>query len=230
MSTTFTPPLAPPLLRSGRPLVISDCDEVLLHMVAPFRDWLGESQGINFALDTHDFFNSMRHKASGELVDPKEIWRLLGGFFDTEMPRQQPIEGAVAAIKTLAQDADVVVLTNLVDHRQQARTLQLADHGINVRVFTNQGPKGPALKAILDEYRPSAAVFIDDLAQHHGSAAEITPEVMRLHLCGEPLLAPHIPCALKAGHAHARIDTWNHALPWLLERLHGENNAPDTAV
>ena len=23
-----------------RPLIISDCDEVLLHMVAPFKDWL----------------------------------------------------------------------------------------------------------------------------------------------------------------------------------------------
>ena len=28
--------------RTGRPLVVTDCDEVLLHMVAPFRDWLGE--------------------------------------------------------------------------------------------------------------------------------------------------------------------------------------------
>ena len=92
-------------------------------------------------------------------------------------------------------------------------------------MFTNQGPKGPALKAILDEYQPSRAVFIDDLAQHHGSAAEITPDVSRLHLCGEPLLAPHIACALKAGHAHARIDNWEHALPWLLGRLHGEPDA-----
>ena len=209
---------------SGRPLVISDCDEVLLHMVAPFRDWLGETQGVSFSLDSHDFSRAMRLKATGELVDPKEIWRLLGAFFDTEMPRQQPITGSVAAMRKLAEDADVVVLTNLVDHRQQARTLQLADHGINVRVFTNQGPKGPALKAILDEYQPSRAVFIDDLAQHHGSAAEITPQVMRLHLCGEPLLAPHIPCAHKAGHAHARIDTWDHALPWLQARLHGEHH------
>jgi hypothetical protein len=43
--------------------------------------------------------------------------------------------------------------------------------------------------------------------------------VTRLHLCGEPLLAPHIACAHEAGHAHARIDDWDRALPWLLERL-----------
>ena len=220
---------APPLLRSGRPLVISDCDEVLLHMVAPFRDWLGETQDVSFSLDTHDFSKAMRHSVTGELVAQKDIWRLLSTFFDTEMARQLPIAGSVKAMQTHAQDADVVVLTNLMDTHNHARTLQLADHGINVRVFTNQGPKGPALKAILDEYRPGRAVFIDDLAFHHGSAAEITPEVSRLHLCGEPLLAPHIPCALQAGHAHARIDTWDHALPWLLTRLHGENDDPESS-
>jgi hypothetical protein len=42
-------------------------------------------------------------------------------------------------------------------------------------------------------------------------------------LCGEPLLAPHIACAHKAGHAHARIDDWQTALPWLLERLEKVN-------
>jgi len=206
----------------SRPLVISDCDEVLLHMIAPYRDWLLEKHGILFDVSTHDFMRAMRYAKSGELVETDDIWRLLNLFFDTEMPRQYPISGSVAAMQALAQDADIVVLTNLLDHRQEARTAQLAEHGIHVRVFTNQGPKGPALKAILDEYQPSRAVFIDDIAQHHGSAAEITPEVARLHLCGEPLLAPYIPCALVAGHAHARIDTWEHALPWLLARLHGD--------
>ena len=206
----------------SRPLVISDCDEVLLHMIAPYRDWLLEQHGILFDVSTHDFMRAMRYAKSGELVETDDIWRLLNLFFDTEMPRQYPISGSVAAMRQLAQDADIVVLTNLLDHRQEARTAQLAEHGINVRVFTNQGPKGPALKAILEEYQPSRAVFIDDIAQHHGSAAEITPEVARLHLCGEPLLAPYIPCALEAGHAHARIDTWEHALPWLLARLHGD--------
>ena len=27
----------------AKPLIISDCDEVLLHMIVPFRDWLDES-------------------------------------------------------------------------------------------------------------------------------------------------------------------------------------------
>ena len=206
----------------SRPLIISDCDEVLLHMVAPFRDWLGETQGVRFTMSGNNFAKSMRYEASGELVPEKAMWSLLGRFFDTEMHRQSPIAGAVEAIGTLSEKADVVILTNLEDHRQEARTLQLAGHGLPLKVYTNQGPKGPAIRAILDEYRPTRTVFIDDIAVHHGSAAELTPDVNRLHLCGEPLLAPHINCAHQQGHAHARIDTWSSALPWITARLHGD--------
>ena len=205
-----------------RPLVISDCDEVLLHMVGPFGEWLEEAHGIRFDMSGGDFARSMKQVGPGEPVQLEDIWKHLKAFFDSEMHRQYPIEGSVSAIAVLAENADVVVLTNLQDQHRDSRARQLADHGIELRVFTNQGPKGPALQAILDEYQPSRAVFIDDLAQHHGSVAEIAPHVDRLHLCGEPRIAPHISCALKAGHAHARIDTWDHALPWLLTRLHGE--------
>ena len=212
-----------------RPLIITDCDEVLLHMVAPFRDWLNEAHDITFSMAGNDFATALTHQDTGAVVAGPEIWRLLNGFFDTEMHRQLPIAGAVEGVARLAQHADVVILTNLNDHRQLPRAQQLRDVGIEARVFTNQGPKGPALQAILDEYRPSAAVFIDDLPQHHGSVAEIAPHVTRLHLCGEPLLAPHIACAHKAGHAHARIDAWSEALPWLLERLQNEPTPKETA-
>ena len=204
-----------------RPLIITDCDEVLLHMVAPFRDWLDEAHGIDFSMEGSDFGQALKHQQTGDLVEGPEIWRLLNAFFDTEMHRQQPIAGAVDGVAQLAEHADVVILTNLGDHRQATRTAQLRNVGIEARVFTNQGPKGPALQAILDEYQPGHAIFIDDLPQHHGSVAEIAPHVTRLHLCGEPLLAPYIACAHKAGHAHARIDDWASALPWLLARIEG---------
>lgn len=207
----------------SRPLIVSDCDEVLLHMVAPFRDWLAEKEGVTFSMKNADFANALRYAKDGSPVPMDQIWGLLNRFFDTEMYRQQAIAGAVAGINAIGQDADVVILTNLNDHRREMRTQQLADVGINARVFTNQGPKGPALKAILDEYRPSRALFIDDLPQHHDSVSQLTPEVIRLHLCGEPLLAPHIDCAHRAGHAHARIDDWDAALPWILAQMHGED-------
>jgi hypothetical protein len=202
-----------------RPLIISDCDEVLLHMVAPFKHWLETTKGVSFHLEGHNFAHALRWQASGELLAPADISRMLHEFFESEMDSQKPIAGAVESINTLAEKADVVILTNLGEHHRDARAEQLARVGINARVYTNQGPKGPALKAILEEFRPTRALFIDDLAQHHASVAEITPQVTRLHLCGEPMIAQAIDCAHKAGHAHARIDRWDKALPWLLERL-----------
>lgn len=210
---------------TDRPLIISDCDEVLLHMIAPFRDFLAEEHDVAFSMERGDFANALTWRRTGEVLAPKDIWRMLDLFFDTQMDRQMPIAGAVEAVNALAQHADVVILTNLTDNRMEHRAEQLRKTGIHARVFTNQGPKGPALKAILDEYGPARrAFFIDDLPQHHGSVADITPHVTRLHFCGEPMVAPHINCAFQAGHAHARIDEWARALPWLLDRIHGEND------
>ena len=203
----------------NRPLIVCDCDEVLLHMVAPFRDWLAETQGVIFAMQSSDFSQAMRWTQSGEPVEGPEIWRLLRAFFETEMHRQTAIEGAVEAMAQLSQRADVVVLTNLLDDHRDSRQAQLDTHGIAARVYTNQGPKGPALQRIIEEYRPSHTFFVDDLPQHHQSARETVGYVTTLHLCGEPMLAPHIACAHEAGHADARIDTWAEALPWLLDRI-----------
>ena len=210
----------------SRPLIISDCDEVLLYMVSPFRDWLSETQGVEFRMEGNDFATALRWQESGEILAPEEIWKKLGGFFDTEMHRQTPIPGAIEGIAALREHADVVILTNLVDKRQEMRKAQLLEHGLDARVFTNQGLKGPALQAILEEYAPSKAIFIDDLAQHHRSARETLGEVganiTTLHLCGEPLLAPHIDCAHSSGHADARIDSWDEALPWLMGEIEKE--------
>ncbi|WP_375290860.1 HAD family hydrolase [Qipengyuania sp.] len=216
---------------TARPLVVCDCDEVLLHMVTPFRDWLGESQGVDFTIGSNNFGEAMRWSESGELVEKTEIWRLLGNFFESEMNRQTAIPGAVGALRELSQRADVVILTNIPDSHRDLRQAQLETHGIVARVFTNQGPKGPALQAIIEEYKPTHTWFVDDLPQHHKSARESVENLTTLHLCGEPQLAPHIDCAHVAGHADARIDSWAEALPWLLARIddHIANHQKESA-
>ncbi|EAQ28327.1 hypothetical protein NAP1_12048 [Erythrobacter sp. NAP1] len=203
----------------SRPLVISDCDEVILHMVAHFKEWLEETQGVNFDLVGGNFGEALSWQETGKVLEASEVWRMLGGFFDTEMERQLPIAGAVDALNELNEHADVVILTNLVDFRRDKRAEQLAAHGLHAKVFTNQGPKGPALQKIIEEYAPSRAMFIDDLAQHHRSVKETAPDVVRLHFCGEPMIADGIDCAHEAGHADARIDVWSDALPWLKAQL-----------
>jgi FMN phosphatase YigB (HAD superfamily) len=200
----------------SRPLLITDCDEVLLHMVAHFGAWLDEVHDVSFALDTHDFGSALTRRATGETIPQEEVWPLLEGFFDTEMHRQTLVPHAAEALGRIGEIADIVILTNLGDHRQEHRVAQLDALGIRHRVMTNQGGKGRPVSALIDEYKPNAAVFVDDLPVHHESVSRYVPEVWRLHMIAEPRLAPHIP---PAPDAHARIDDWAEAVEWVIARL-----------
>ncbi len=206
-----------------RPLIISDCDEVLLHMIVPFQTWLLDVHHIDFDLTHGDWGQALRHKHDGTQVMPDRVWELLNAFFDNEMARQYPINGAVEATARLAQHADIVILTNLLDHRTEARTEQLRTHGIDAPVYTNQGGKGRRLAQILTEFDPSVAIFIDDLPTQHESVAKHCPHVWRLHMVGEPLVAA---VTAAAPHAHARIDLWQEAESWIAARLSDGDSAP----
>ena len=61
----------------GRPLLITDCDEVLLHMVAHFDAWLDEAHNIDFAFESGTFGGAMTDKASGEIIAEERVWPLL---------------------------------------------------------------------------------------------------------------------------------------------------------
>ncbi len=206
-----------------RPLLISDCDEVLLHMVVPFRDWLDDTHGIHFELTHGDWGEALRHKHDGTIVERGTVWNLLNGFFETEMHRQLPIDGALAAIKRLAEHADIVILTNLMDHHNESRAAQLRAVGIDAPVYTNQGGKGAKLQSIVAQYDPSVTVFVDDLGHNHESVGEFMPDVWRLHFVGEPILWSRVKTSAAA---HARIDTWGEAEAWIMDRLLSGASAP----
>lgn len=211
---------------SQKPLLISDCDEVLLHMVVPFQQWLDSKKHIHFDLESGDFVDALRHKHDGTIVAREEVWPLLQSFFDTEMHRQGAIDGAVEALDQLSQIADIAILTNLMDDRQVARTEQLKAVGIHFPVHCNQGGKGEALKKIVTKYNPSVTVFVDDLGHQHQSVAEIMPEVWRLQMVGEPILAKHIKSNKMA---HARIDHWPEAINWITDKFQCAAPAPPVA-
>jgi hypothetical protein len=199
-----------------RPLLITDCDEVLLHMVSHFDAWLGEAHGIRFAFETGSFGGAMTDKATGELVAEDQVWPLLDQFFRGEMHRQTIVPGAIEALGRIGETANIVILTNLGDEAHSWRVDQLAKHGIRHEVVCNRGGKGVPARAIMERYGAGPTVFVDDLPVHHASVAKHAPDVHRLHMVAEPRLAPAVPTA---EHAHARIDDWPTATDWILERL-----------
>ncbi len=206
-----------------RPLVITDCDEVLMHMVVPFAEWVDVEHGVIFRIEDASFANALKRKECGTPLEAAEVWPLLDGFFRTEMTRQYPIPGALAAMATIAEQADIVVLTNVGPDHQQARIEQLALHDFHAPVIGSRGGKGEPVRRLIEQYKPSVAVFVDDLAGHHHSVAQEAPDVWRLHLVGEPAIADKIA---PAKHAHARIDDWATAQGWILARLAENVPAP----
>jgi hypothetical protein len=207
-----------------RPLLITDCDEVLLHMVAHFGAWLDEAHEIAFEMTGSDFSNALKRR-DGSPVSGLEVWPLLDGFFMTEMPRQTLVPGAKEALDALSEVADIAILTNLRDQHQESRAAQLRALGIDYPVFTNQGGKGEPVVRIVDQYRPSVTVFVDDLAVHHASVAKHAPAVWRLHMIAEPVVAAVMP---KAEDAHVRIDEWGDAVGWIEGKFNTPTPSPRT--
>ena len=197
-----------------RPLLITDCDEVLLHMVSHFAEWLEAEHQVRFAFETGRFSDAMTTLETGEALALDQAWILLDAFFRSEMHRQTLVPGAVDALGRIGEVADIVILTNLGNEAHPWRVDQLASHGIRHDVICNSGGKGGPVKK-LAKRRPSA-VFVDDLPMHHASVAKHAPKVWRLHMIAEPRVAPAVPAS---EHAHARIDDWPARRDWILDRL-----------
>ena len=201
----------------SRPLLISDCDEVLLHMVAHFAEWLEGAHDVRFDIESGDFATALTR--DGKPIASEEVWPLLTEFFRGEMHRQTLVPGALEALGRIGEVADIVILTNLGDEAHPWRVAQLATHGIAHEVVCNRGGKGVPARAIIDRLGAGTTVFVDDLPVHHASVAKHAPDVWRLHMVAEPRLAPAVP---PAEHAHARIDDWPTATEWILDRLTGK--------
>ncbi len=200
----------------NRPLLITDCDEVLLHMVSHFAEWLEAEHDVRFALETGRFTDAMTRVSTGETLDMDQGWILLDAFFRGEMHRQTLVPGAVEALGRIGKIADIVILTNLGNEAHPWRVDQLATLGIRHDVICNSGGKGTPVKDIIKKKRPSRTAFVDDLPMHHASVAKHAPAVWRLHMIAEPKVARAVP---KAEYAHARIDDWPTASDWILERF-----------
>jgi phosphoglycolate phosphatase-like HAD superfamily hydrolase len=198
-----------------RPLLITDCDEVLLHMVSHFAEWLQDEHRVHFDLESGRFADALT-TAAGEVLPADQVWTLLERFFREQMHRQTLVPGAVEALRTIGERADIVILTNLGQEAHGWRVEQLAGHGIRHEVVCNQGGKGDPVRLLWERHGRPRTVFVDDLPVHHASVAKHAPEVRRLHMIAEPRLAR---ATAPAEHAHARIDDWPSACAWILAQM-----------
>lgn len=194
-----------------RPLLICDADEVLVHFVAPFEQFLAR-EGYLLSLETFALSGNIRRRTTGEAASEEQVRTFLFNFFETSLESAPAVTGAAAALGAIAQIADIVILTNIDEAHRQRRAAALAALGMPYPVLANQGGKGKAVKSLVQERR-APALFVDDFASHHKSVASIAPSVHRLHFIADARLHGIAPAA---PDAHARIDAWDEALPYIL--------------
>ncbi|MFV0473930.1 MAG: hypothetical protein ACK5MQ_06940 [Pikeienuella sp.] len=180
----------------GRPLVVVDADEVLVHFAEHFALWL-EARGYEFRLTEYKLDSAIRR--GGEILPRPEIFPLVWNFIETETRRQPGIEGAAKALASLSGLAQIVVLTNAPARVRADRVANLAALGMDFPVVMNEGGKGRALSWLAAKADAPVA-FIDDSADQLGSVARHVEGATRLHLVGPALLKPVVGPAPGADH------------------------------
>jgi hypothetical protein len=197
---------------TGRPLVICDVDEVIVHFT---RDFEGYIEAENLWLDTASFAlnGNIRCRDTGRPADDSRVADLINRFFDERTRHMKPIDGAIDSLLHIGETADVVLLTNLPHTAGSHRRENLSDHGLPYPVITNSGPKGPAISDLLRRAARQDAVFIDDSPHFISSAYEHAPSVHLIHFLHDHRFARHIETP---DYVSLRTDRWQEATPHIM--------------
>lgn len=189
-----------------RPLIVCDVDEVVLHFLRAFEAYLNDNglwlDPASFALN-----GNVRRNEDNQPVSTAELGELIMGFFAERARVMEPINGAYEALLNLSSSADIVLLSNVPETFQADRLANLADHGFTYPLVINQGPKGPAVKAITAAHR-GPVVFIDDVPSYLVSVAEHCPEVSLIHFLQDRRFGRHVKTF---DFVSLRTDNWPEA-------------------
>ncbi|MGI9463112.1 MAG: hypothetical protein ACR2OM_04195, partial [Aestuariivirgaceae bacterium] len=190
-------------LDQSKPIVICDVDEVVFHFIAGFEQYLFRNDlwldPASFALN-----GNVKYRETDEPVENDELRSHFAAFFDQEAHRLDAIDGAAGALLRLANSANVLMLTNLSDQYRKARIVNLTKCGMPYPVIANQGPKGPAVEAIIDGH-DQVAVFVDDIPNYLRSVNDTCPDVHLVHFMQDERFGRHIP---PLDYVSARSDNW----------------------
>ena len=202
-------------LNPNRPLIISDADEVLLQFMRQFEIYLDRND-MWIDLSSFRLQGNIKYKGSDEAVDMTNR-NIINDFFAAETLNFSPVEGAAEALNALSKEAQIIILTNLPLAQKSERQINLSKHGMDYPVIVGSGLKGPAVKS-LGEKINAPLFFLDDIPQNINSVAEYVPTSGRIHMIADPRLSKLIGAAEGAS---ARIDQWQEAEAWILDKLTG---------
>lgn len=216
-------PMAPELLDQlrrvplvpGRPLLVVDCDEVMVDFAGHLARFAA-GIGIEMKLERYELEGAFREVETGRVLAFAEGIGIINRFFEAACRQQEALPGAADALARLSGTAQVVVLTNVPRHGKAARIENLAELGMGYPLIENSGGKGRALAWLQASVGAGVpAVFVDDSPSQIASAKRRAPSIKRIHFAGAPYVARLIPVCEDADH---RAAGWQEAEP-LIRRL-----------
>ena len=165
---------------TGRPLIISDVDDVVLEFVEPFGRFL-LSEGLRFIPKSFHLSGNIVHIDNEKPVADSEIKSLLANFFDQQQHWQTPFEHALSALEELSREADIVFLTAMPPQFAATRRNHLTSLGLPYPMIATESAKGPVV-ARVSVMTNAPVVFVDDMAHNLASVAEHLPACLLLSL------------------------------------------------
>ena len=168
-----------------------------------FERFLG-GHGLEMRIDRFALFQNIFRPGEAEHLDVAAGRALFDKFFEADVEHIDPAPGAAEALKALAGEASVVILTNAPGHSREPRARWLIKHGFDYPLVVNSGLKGPPVRA-LTAMTAGRAAFIDDLLPNLESVAADAPAVARFQLVADERLRALAPMAPER---HPRIDDW----------------------
>jgi hypothetical protein len=201
-------------LQAGRPLIVSDADEVLFAFMASLEGYLNR-QDLIFDWSSFALTGNIRRRDDNVAIDADEVRGHLATFFARHTEDIDPVDGAARSLAMLSDHAQIVVLSNLPLAQRPARQRALAKHGMDYPLVANIGAKGAAVRA-LSQRVAAPTVFIDDIPRHHSDVRSVAPEVWCLHFVADRRLARLLAPAEQCDH---RADRWDDAAAAILTFL-----------
>lgn len=198
----------------GRPLIVTDCDEVLMQFLVGLELYL-ETQGLWLDLQSYALTGNIKRRDTNAAIEPVEMPELMKGFFASSTRSLIAVPGAAEALKTLSARAQVVVLTNVPFSEKETRASSLAEQGMDYPVIANKGLKGGAVRKLADMV-DAPVFFLDDIPHNIASVAKAHDACHLLHFIADKRLAKLMG---QAPDSHFHTTEWPEAHDFIAARL-----------
>lgn len=201
-------------LAPGRPLIVTDVDEVVAYFIAGLERFL-ERNGYWLDLKSFAITGNIRKRGNGEISTQEQVKALLAEFFIHDTETLDPVDGAAETLRTLNRRAQIIVLSNVPPSAQAARQRWLRRHGMDYPLVANAGSKGLPLRFLAEQIN-APVFFLDDLPPHLDAVAEQTSRVSLLHFIADKRLAALVG---PAQSCHLYTSEWSDAQAFIEGKL-----------